>query len=517
MKAFITLFFLLYWTCISSQYYRFFSRPGGDLFDIVTSSCIQNDTVYALIQSGDFGRPSQTVLHKISVSDGKSVLQNKLENYRGYSQPSNMMIADSILYLAHPLSNSFDYILDRYRLSDLSLISSKIYTISPESRGITDVFLSSINNNIFLAGAENRFSDGTGDIGFVLWLDKETMAVDTMMIYDDKEAFFNGVAQIGTYEDKLIVKHSSGDVSAFRVKVYDNNKQLLSDEKIDLVNSTTVTGGLPSHDIYDNIMVTQSGELLATLTNLGYRKFNLEGKATLEYDAERRYLHRNKFPRMPLETSNGDIILYGSGQIDLNQQEPFVEGQPFIESDYRSAAFASRTRGTETIWDYSYIEFDKYLNNKFYSISRMHETSDGDLFGFGMGSAAMDSFDTIYRRAWGDIWTFRMDADGCIQQDSCGANDVFYYLTKVDTNIETTSTNEILVYPQPASELITIDLQIAKNFRYQLLTISGQLLEEGIGFGRKQIEFVDISPGCYILRISDSTGNLLSSDLVTKI
>lgn len=70
-RLLLTLILILILLCLiavdlSSQQYKFFSRPGGDLFDLVQASCIQNDTVYAVVQSGD-GVPSMSTLQKLSL------------------------------------------------------------------------------------------------------------------------------------------------------------------------------------------------------------------------------------------------------------------------------------------------------------------------------------------------------------------------------------------------------------------------------------------------------------------
>ena len=149
----------------------------------------------------------------------------------------------------------------------------------------------------------------------------------------------------------------------------------------------------------------------------------------------------------------------------------------------------------------------------------MHETENGDLFGFGEGSEVMDSFDFNFRQAKGDIWTFRMGSDGCIQETSCGQNEVYNFLTRTDDEQEKETVNPAYeIFPQPTMDRFTLELNQDINFHYELYNLQGRLIKIGNHYKTGQIPTQDLVSGSYLLRVYDeSSGELILSEVVQKI
>ncbi len=512
-------------TTLTAQHYRFFSRPGGDQLDFVSASCIQNDTVYALIQSGYLGVNPESSFYKIPVSTGEPELIKSIPPLRGYMRPQQLIISDNSLYLAHmPLDTlQYRYRLDRYSLEDFSLIASHDYIVKENASGFPKGHLVSLGDKLIIGGSQNELLNEDGDLGFVIWIDKETMEADSLIIYDDPDHFFNGVHTIGTFQDTLVVAHSTGGNSNFNIKLYDDKMSLISDEP--MITILDAEWDLPTHNIFDDMLVTTGGEVIVTVrNNAGYRKFDVRGTDLGSFLDVPDFPSRRKHIKRLIETREGDILYFGSGLIFLDELEPEFSDIDFEVAGHRKSAFATRLRFKEfglvdKLWDYSYIEFDNYGNNKYFNIDIIHETENGDLFGFGQGSEVMDSFDFIFRQAKGDIWTFRMGSDGCIQENSCGQNEVYNFLTRTDDEQEEEKvTTAYRIFPQPTSDRINLELSQDLNFQYELFDFQGRLIKMGHHYKTVQITTQDLVSGSYLLRVNnESSGELILSEVVQKI
>ena len=515
---------MTFYSQINSQHYRFFSRPEGELFDKVTTSCIQNDTVYAVVQSGDIGVASHTSLYKVPVSDGIPVLIQDIPTLAGYLRPRQMIIADNIIHLAYMPFDVLPYRcrIDKYKLEDLSLISSDDYIVKNEASGFPRIQIVSFHENIIIGGSQNELLNEDGDLGFIIWVDKDNMQVEKMVLYDDPNYFYNGVDPIGIFEDTLVVVHSVGDENDFSVKLYDKDRILISDEL--LVTDPIPFNGLKAHTIFDETLVTNRGEIIATVGTSGYRRFDLRGNELRSFQDAPEFPHRGKIYSLPTEMSDGSIIFHGDGLISLDEMDPIIEDIDFEIDGPRKTAYAMRHSFGEQLWeldeifDYSYFEFDEHENNKLFSINRIHETENGDLFGFGMGSEVLDSFAVLFRQATGDIWTFRMGSDGCIQEENCGANQVYNFITSTKNIDEEESIERYQIYPKPTLDQFTIEFNENLSFRYALYNLQGQLLKEGASRRNLRISMENYPSGNYLLRAyDDQSGQLIFTELVSKL
>ena len=79
---------------------------------------------------------------------------------------------------------------------------------------------------------------------------------------------------------------------------------------------------------------------------------------------------------------------------------------------------------------------------------------------------------------------------------------------------------QISVYPNPASDLINIHLNVKSDVIIELMDIQGKKLScEKVEANRtlKQLNLNNFAIGSYILRITDTNGNLLKSYKIEKI
>lgn len=85
------------------------------------------------------------------------------------------------------------------------------------------------------------------------------------------------------------------------------------------------------------------------------------------------------------------------------------------------------------------------------------------------------------------------DDIGCVE----GETDTIVVPSQL--SITETSTNEILIFPNPASNIITI--QVNGNFEYKLLSLSGETILVGQATDQANVEIRDIATGQYIIEI----------------
>ena len=98
--------------------------------------------------------------------------------------------------------------------------------------------------------------------------------------------------------------------------------------------------------------------------------------------------------------------------------------------------------------------------------------------------------------------------------------------TKIDCpDISTTKVqdlktmNKIIVYPNPTSEKITINVKNGdlKKVKYSICDINGKLIQQGkIKNNNQVLDISSFDPGVYLIKIDDKKGNLISTNKIIK-
>jgi len=503
---------MIYCSSASGQYFRFFSDRDPGESHRVTASCVKADTVYAVAQGRTLERGFRTYLQKINTRNGQVMMQQELNGYRFFLKPDQMLIHEDVIYIGAMAVDTIALQVDKHRLSDLSLISRTYYNANPAISGYPLNQIVLFGDHLIYGGSQNELLNEDGDIGFTLWIDHQTMELDTLIIYDEPDKFYNGVFSLGVHEDELLVRHASGDFNDFLLTTYQNDRQVVSRV---IMEGKLRNSNLSSLDIGDNGFFISEGQFVGLVPG-GFRIFHKNGTVKDEYAYfEERdlgidiYLRRGRTASNVLETSTGDLLLYGEGQVDLDQQEPFVPG-PFTEANVREAAFITKYIHNEEelsrLWDYSYIDFDVHSNNKFFSYDHIHELENGDLFAFGTGNESLDSFVHQAFITGHALLTCRMDQNGCFELDSCGANDVFYFLPGESTSTTDIDNhrNDLYLYPQPAQNVLYLEGLSATTVNYKIYDLSGVLLFVGTRKDNEPIDIETLEPGLYLLQVYDA-------------
>jgi hypothetical protein len=88
----------------------------------------------------------------------------------------------------------------------------------------------------------------------------------------------------------------------------------------------------------------------------------------------------------------------------------------------------------------------------------------------------------------------------------------------VELTVSTTEpfVGKINIYPNPASELLSIEMPQTENnqIQYQLVNAVGSILQSGLFYSRVDIELTDFPSGIYIVQLK--SGNKLSSQKIFK-
>ncbi|HDP75189.1 MAG TPA: T9SS type A sorting domain-containing protein [Bacteroidales bacterium] len=94
---------------------------------------------------------------------------------------------------------------------------------------------------------------------------------------------------------------------------------------------------------------------------------------------------------------------------------------------------------------------------------------------------------------------------------------IFGKFYQIPTSTPTTSSKGFRVYPNPAAEFIYIDTDINGTAKwYQLISITGQVIESKQFYSNQPIGVGHIPAGIYILRVNLANGQFLTSKVVIK-
>ena len=78
--------------------------------------------------------------------------------------------------------------------------------------------------------------------------------------------------------------------------------------------------------------------------------------------------------------------------------------------------------------------------------------------------------------------------------------------------------NELLLYPNPAGDLVTLEVQNGAFMHYQLLDMKGSVLfdEHGLNTNRTQLNVADLANGIYLLNVTTQANSTIIKKLVVR-
>ena len=134
-------------------------------------------------------------------------------------------------------------------------------------------------------------------------------------------------------------------------------------------------------------------------------------------------------------------------------------------------------------------------------LSGVCESFSGSVYAVGWA----DNFDSnnVYR-SYG--WLVKSTKDGCI--------DTLCTTTSIDQEFVSNNTNHVKIYPNPATDYITIDMEfnLADDYYFELYNVNGQkVIRKYIDFGAS-IEDIDyLNPGFYYWKVINKNGKRLEN------
>ena len=102
-----------------------------------------------------------------------------------------------------------------------------------------------------------------------------------------------------------------------------------------------------------------------------------------------------------------------------------------------------------------------------------------------------------------ELWNFlsKYDSNGLI---GCGTTSI---------NEDINERNEILIYPNPAKNNVTIEMDLTENLEYHIYSSIGELIMSGIiESNNKTVDISDLSSNIYLLKIRDKTLKLIKTE-----
>lgn len=186
-----------------------------------------------------------------------------------------------------------------------------------------------------------------------------------------------------------------------------------------------------------------------------------------------------------IETANDGSIFAMGSYSHFDFPLPYVSKAPFI---------IKLSPDGEKIWERAYLEFGENGENKNGLIYDLEELDDGSILAIGQQ----------YNQN-GDILIMRLDAEGCLM-DGCGQNVEF-------TDVEDLIHEEILIYPNPVSDLLHIEADI--QLRQMILRdITGQVHYSGVY--RSSLDMSEYPRGMYLLTLISDKGLYVHRKVLRK-
>ncbi len=162
------------------------------------------------------------------------------------------------------------------------------------------------------------------------------------------------------------------------------------------------------------------------------------------------------------------------------------------------------------VWIRSYSVVDDSSLNPDHDINDITYADDGGYIVYGeISYNARPNIDTIYNQ---NAWLFKVDRYGCLIPD-CQEGDT------TSVHDEKKDIDNIMLYPNPASDYLYVYTQQSQNTKYQILDLSGRKIKEWIANRKNHTYMVDISgyrPGMYILSKKTKGGKMINKKFVVE-
>ncbi|HLF62904.1 MAG TPA: T9SS type A sorting domain-containing protein [Saprospiraceae bacterium] len=546
MKSLI--YFLVLICTQNTQAQEYFSKrfDAGEtnFYNRIRVAIVENDTLYySAFNVCNYSDTTATDCATIGVmdKDGNVIAERQFEwlNPIGSTKPicidgDRLLITAGQGWYDESIINLL--ILDKYTLDSIGRFT---YDIGQDVQFYGASGVMAYGGHYIITGW-SRLADEDDWPDWMLWIDKNTMELDTILEYPFskksvvyKYMYVDGDGMLTVYFAGLDLRDVAFGNSRGFIK-YDTAMNVVFTYLDTIDNATGLNyehaGLLQANGnmVYKQEFVDQdpwlsnaaefevlcadpTGDLLWRFNNPGFSSYS------------RRWVYSLS------ETRDGDIL--GCGEIWGHFYPPYYyELDPFDsipdpvydppeESDNYFAPYIFKLDGAtgELIWQYALVEMDEYWHSGPLYLSEIYELSDGSLM--GGGGYAIRNADGQFQSY--DSWVVRLPPDGCLYTGSdtmeCGFES---WLTGTEDIIliDISEEKAFLLFPNPVTEKIQIKVLSRQHdlFQVHIRSLDGKLLSVQAP-DSNDIDLNGMPDGVLLVELLDKTGRILQVERMIKM
>ena len=535
--------------CLPAQstWSKIWDSGNTEITNRIKSSHLINDTLYYVtFNVCDFDGQSFNECNTIGMMDnGGNIIKDKLVeglsiletgNIPWLVEQENIVLLDGKGTWQIPTMD-----IKIYNRFTLDSVATYTYTIRDS---IDFNFGSSIQpfGDYYVASGWYRITGTDTWPDFLLWINKETMELDTIIEYPfAKESVIPEF--LFTNADSILSVYFSGiDINGTA-----NSRGFMNfstDKDMTFFYLDTIDTGT-SHSYPHTAIVKQDGSMVYKQDYDGseqqwpeswYSDFDVicidnEGKILWRFNkpgstrtAELQFKGWKEIYNMS-ETADGDILACGRTSWHSNYPTIFEYNwledtlPPYPDSlEIYEAPYILKLDGEtgELLWQYSILEYDEFGNIGPYALRQVHEISDGSIIGTGWSGI----YNEAGQKQKDDSWAIRLPPDGCLEDGNmeCGFENYVPTSTDDPILIDMRSDKPFVFYPNPSDGLYTVEDRRSSNSKvsYEVFEVGGGVVTKGNNVFLTKIDLRDHSSNIFFIKIYDDNGKQIQAESLVK-
>jgi len=399
--------------------------------------------------------------------------------------------------------------------------------------------------NYFIISATTQIQDSTIYPDLIIWINKETMELDTIIEYPyEKETIVPEFLFVDA--DSLLTVYWSGvetwtnengiEVDSRGFLKIDKNKNIVSNylDTIDISTHHQYPHAALQMDNGDMIYKQrygQDGQVFPDTWNSNFDVLCIDDNGDIKWRFNKPgFSYTGGFGIKEIlnmsETTKGDILACGYTRwhfnypaiFDYNPLEDTLPALPdSLELYYAPYILKLDGETGDLLWQYSILEYDEYGNTLPYTMRQIHELSDGSIIGTGWSRI----YDADGNYLKDNSWAIKLPADGCETEGNmeCGFE---YYLPTSTSDpilINVSEDKPFLVFPNPSDGDITIKDERDKRTKisYVIYDIEGREVKRATDIFLEKIDLRNESPNFFLMKIYDEQGRPIQTEKLVKL
>ena len=537
--------------CLPAQstWSKIWDSGNTEITNRIKSSHLINDTLYYVtFNVCDFDGQSFNECNTIGMMDnGGNIIKDKLVeglsiletgNIPWLVEQENIVLLDGKGTWQIPTMD-----IKIYNRFTLDSVATYTYTIRDS---IDFNFGSSIQpfGDYYVASGWYRITGTDTWPDFLLWINKETMELDTIIeypfakesvipefLFSDKDSilsvYFSGIDINGTADSRGFMNFDSDkDITFFYLDTIDQTTRhsyphtAIKKKDGNMVYKQTynrLEQPWPRtwNSNFDILCIDEEGNIKWRFNKPGWSYTNT---IELQFQGSKEIFNMS-------ETADGDILACGRTNWHSNYPTIFEYNwledtlPPYPDSlETYIAPYILKLDGEtgELIWQYSILEYDDHGNVGPYSMRQVHELSDGSIIGTGWAK----TYDEDGKYLRDDSWAIRLPPDGCIEDGNmeCGFENYVPTSTDDPILIDMREDKPFVFYPNPSDGLYTVEDRRSSNSKvsYEVFEVGGGVVTKGNNVFLTKIDLRDHSSNIFFIKIYDDNGKQIQAESLVK-